>query len=185
MLADISEFLLQTLTHLIIIVILLRLFLQLARANFRNPLAQAIVQLTSPLVVPVRRFVPPIGRIDTATIMVAYVVQVILLSALFLLRGIPITPLVFGLAIFDLLRLSLQLYWFAIIISVVLSWVSPGNYNPAGALVGELIKPVIAPFRRVIPPVAGMDFSPIAAMITISVCIIIVDGLRESILFGA
>lgn len=185
MLADISEFLLQTLTHLIIIVILLRLFLQLARANFRNPLAQAIVQLTSPLVVPVRRFVPPLGRVDTATLIVAYAVQVVLLAVLMLLRGVPVSGLVFGLAIFELLRLSLQLYLFAIIISVVLSWIAPGTYNPAGALIDELTRPVISPFRRWLPPVAGIDFSPIGAMIALSVGMIIVENLRNSLLFGA
>ena len=82
MLADFSEFLLRSLKHLIIIVVLLRLYLQLVRANFRNPLAQAIVQLTSPLVVPVRRFVPPIGQIDTATLLEAYAIKVVLLAAL-------------------------------------------------------------------------------------------------------
>ncbi len=183
MLADISEFLLRSLTHLIIIVVLLRLFLQLVRANFRNPLAQAIVQLTSPLIVPVRRFVPPIGQIDTATLLVAYAIQVVLLAALLLLRGIDVTPMIFGLAIFELARLSLQLFLFSIIISIVLSWISPGTYNPAAALIDELVRPVLRPFRRWIPPVAGFDFSPIGAMLALGVAMIIVDNTAAALLY--
>ncbi|MEM7611796.1 MAG: YggT family protein [Pseudomonadota bacterium] len=183
MLADISEFLLRSLTHLIIIVVLLRLYLQLVRANFRNPLAQAIVQLTSPLVVPVRRFVPPIGQIDTATLLVAYAIQVVLLAALFLLRGIDVSGAIFGLAVFELARLSLQLFIFAIIINIVLSWVAPGTYNPASQLIDELVRPILTPFRRWIPPVSGFDFSPIGALLALGVGTIIVDNLSAWFLY--
>ena len=109
MLQEISEFLLRTLSHLIIFVILLRLFMQIARVNFRNPVAQAIVKLTSPIIVPVRRVIPPIGKIDTATVLVAYAVQLALLAALWLLIGLPLVPLLFADAAVELVRLSLLL----------------------------------------------------------------------------
>lgn len=182
MLQEISEFLLRTLTLLILFVILLRLFMQMARVNFRNPLAQAIVRLTSPLIVPVRRIVPPIGKIDTATVLVAYAVQVALLAALVLLRGQSLSSSLFIIAAIELLRMSLMLYTYAIIVWVVLSWVSPGTYNPVAALIDELLRPFMAPFRRVIPPIAGLDLSPLFAMITLGVALIVVDNLPAMLL---
>ena len=183
MLQQISEFLLRTLTHLILFVILLRLFMQVARVNFRNPLAQAIVRLTSPIIVPVRRVIPPFGKIDTATVIVAYAVQLVLLAALFLLRGIPLVPLLFADAAVELLRLSLLLYTYAIIVWVVLSWIAPNTYNPVGALVDELLRPFMAPFRRVIPPIAGLDLSPLGAMIALGVGLIVVRNIDPIPLF--
>ncbi|MEN7343863.1 MAG: YggT family protein [Pseudomonadota bacterium] len=182
MIADISEFLLTALSHLILFVILLRLYLQLVRANFRNPLAQSIVQLTSPLVVPVRRFVPPIGQVDTATLLVAYIVQVLLLGALTLLKGFSPSPIIFGLAVFELAEMSIKLFLYAIVIQVVISWVAPGNYSPASALIEELTRPVMRPFQRLIPPMGGLDLSPMIAILALSVGLIIVDHLRFSFL---
>lgn len=184
MLADISEFLLSALTHLILFVILLRLYLQLARANFRNPLAQAVMQLTSPLIVPVRRIVPPIGQIDTATLLVAYCVQLILLLALMLLRGLPPSGLIFGLALFELAMMSLRLFMFAIIIQVILSWVAPGTYNPAAALIDELTRPLLAPFRRWIRPFGGFDLSPLVALLALNVAMIVVQHLTARFMMG-
>ena len=183
MLSQISEFLLRTLTHLILFVILLRLFMQIARVNFRNPLAQAIVRLTSPLVVPVRRIVPPIGKIDTATIVVAYAVQLVLLAALFLLRGLPLAPILFADAAVELIRLSLLLYTYALIVWVILSWIAPGSYNPVGALIDELLRPFMAPFRRVIPPIAGLDLSPLGALLALGVALIVVRNIDPIPLF--
>ncbi|MFK8052261.1 MAG: YggT family protein [Woeseiaceae bacterium] len=182
MIADISEFLLTALTHLILFVVLLRLYLQLVRANFRNPLAQAIVQLTSPLVVPVRRFVPPIGQVDTATLLVAYALQVLLMAALLLLKGIEPGVIIFGMAIFELAALSIKLFLYAIIIQVVLSWIAPNNYSPASALINELTAPVLAPFKRVIPPLGGFDISPLAAILALNVGLIIVSHLQFNFL---
>ena len=139
--------------------------------------------MTSPLVVPVRRIVPPIGKIDTATVLVAYVVQLVLLAALFLLRGIPLVPLLFADAAVELLRLSLLLYTYAIIIWVVLSWSAPGTYNPVGALIDELLRPFMAPFRRVIPPIAGLDLSPLGAILALGVGLIVVRNIDPIPLF--
>ncbi|MEL7023875.1 MAG: YggT family protein [Pseudomonadota bacterium] len=178
MLGDISVFLLQALSSLILIVIMLRFLLQAVRANFRNPLAQAIVQLTSPLVVPVRRIVPAIGNIDTATLVVAYAAQVVLLAALMLLIGAGISSQILIDAVFALANLTINIFFFAIIIGVVLSWVAPGSYNPAGALADELARPLLTPIRRVIPPFSGFDLSPLFAMLLIGVIRIVVNHLH-------
>ncbi|MEM7764816.1 MAG: YggT family protein [Pseudomonadota bacterium] len=182
MMTEISEFLLVALSHLILFVILLRLYLQLVRANFRNPLAQAIVQLTSPIVVPVRRIIPPIGQVDTATLIVAYAIQVLLIACLWLLYGIQPNASIFGIAVFELAAMSIKLFLWSIVIMVVLSWVAPGNYSPANALIDELTRPVLQPFRRWIKPVGGFDLSPLAAILALNVGLIIVNNLKRSFL---
>ena len=179
MLQDISIFLLDVLTGLILVVILLRFFLQLARANFRNPLAQAIVQLTSPLIVPVRRVVPPLGTLDTATLLVAYAAQVALLAVMQLLLGIGLPANILVLAVFELARLSLNIFFFAILIGVVLSWVAPGTYNPAAALIDDLTRPILRPVRRWVPPIAGLDLSPLAATLLIGIASIVLTHLQR------
>lgn len=177
MLTQISQLLLNTVAGLIVVVIMLRFLLQLVRANFRNPLAQAIVQLTSPLIVPVRRVVPAIGNLDTATLLVAYAAQVLFFIAAALLLGGGLSAGIFIGAAFALLRLSLWIFLIAIFIGVVLSWISPGNYNPAGALADDLTRPLLRPIRRVMPPIAGLDLSPLAAILLIQIGLIVVNNL--------
>ncbi|MEO0575208.1 MAG: YggT family protein [Pseudomonadota bacterium] len=177
MLGDISTFLLTTLTSIIVFVILLRFFLQLVRANFRNPLAQSIVQLTSPLIVPVRRVIPPIGKIDTATLLVAYAVQLFMLVMLYLLQGVPPGLYLLWNALFALVNASIQLFIFAIIISVVISWIAPGNYNPASTLINDLVEPLLRPIRKLIPPMGGLDLSPLVAMLALGVAQIVAANL--------
>lgn len=177
MLTQISQLLLNTVAGLIVVVIMLRFLLQLVRANFRNPLAQAIVQLTSPLIVPVRRVVPAIGNLDTATLLVAYAAQVLFFVATALLLGGGLSAGIFVGAAFALLRLSLWVFLIAIFIGVVLSWISPGNYNPAGALADDLTRPLLRPIRRVMPPIAGLDLSPLAAILLIQIGLIVVNNL--------
>ena len=182
MLQEISIFLLRTFANLFVIVLLLRLFMQIFRANFRNPLAQAIVQLTSPLIVPVRRVVPAIGKIDTATVLVAYVFEVIFLVALLLILGVSPQPSLLFFAAVRLVLLSIHLYTFAIIISVVLSWIAPGTYNPAAALLHDIVDPVLKPFRRFVPLVGGLDLSPLLALIALQIGNIIVSNLLPIVL---
>ncbi|MEL6870689.1 MAG: YggT family protein [Pseudomonadota bacterium] len=187
MLGEISTFLLTTLTSIIVFVILLRFFLQLVRANFRNPLAQAIVQLTSPLVVPVRRVVPAFGKFDTATLLVAYVVQLVMTLTLTLLQGVPPYAAMLWIALFSLVFASIQLFTFAIIISVIISWIAPGNYNPASALVNDLVEPLLRPIRSKVPPMGGLDLSPLLAILALGVLQIIarnlMGGFSRSFLF--
>lgn len=177
MIGDISTFLLTTLTSIIVFVILLRFYLQLVRANFRNPLAQSIMQLTSPLIVPVRRLIPPIGKIDTATLLVAYAVQLFMLVMLYLLQGIPPGIFLLWTAVFELINASIQLFIFAIIISVVISWIAPGNYNPASALINDLVEPIMRPVRKLVPPMGGLDLSPLIALLALGVAQIVSRNL--------
>lgn len=169
-------FVITTLSQLYLFVMLLRLWLPWLRADFRNPIAQGILRLTSPLVVPVRRLVPPIGRLDTATVLVAFGIQYLTILLILLIRGtmVGILPIAIT-ALLDLVILSCQLFTIAIFIHIVLSWVAPGTYNPATAFITMLAEPVLRPFRRIVPSLGGLDISPIFALILLQVIRIIIQ----------
>ena len=173
-------FVINTLAQLYLFVLLLRLWLPWLGADFRNPIAQAILKLTSPVVIPLRRIVPPIGRLDTATLLVAFIIQYLTIVVLLMIMGqsagiaaIAITSVV------NLVLLSLRLFVFAIIVRVILSWIAPsGGYNPALAIIHTLTDRILRPFRRIIPPMGGLDLSPLFAIILLMAVIIIVAGLK-------
>ncbi|MDH3491286.1 MAG: YggT family protein [Gammaproteobacteria bacterium] len=172
-------FVINAITSLYLLVLLLRFWMPWLRADFRNPLAQGILRFTSPLVVPVRRIVPSFGRLDTATVLVAFVIQYLTVLLLLLIMGqtagiaaIALTALV------KLIVLSINLFVYAIFIRIILSWISQGGYNPATAIIATLTEPVLRPFRRLIPPMGGFDISPIFAIILLLAATIVVNGLR-------
>jgi len=172
-------FIIDTLTQLVLLLFLLRFWLPLLRADFRNPIAQGILRFTSPLVLPVRRVVPPIGRVDTATVLVTFVIQYLVLVMLFVIAGIR--PGAGALTLMSLLKLStlsLNLFFFAILIRIILSWVAPHTYNPISAMAGSLADPVLRPFRRFIPPIGGLDVSPIFAIVILKAAEILLQSMR-------
>jgi YggT family protein len=172
-------FIISTLAQLFLLVMLLRFWLPWLRADFRNPIAQGILRLTSPLVIPIRRIVPSIGRLDTATVVIAFAVQY--LTVLIILILSTVTPTIGAIALtslVDLVLLSLRLFTFAIFIYIILSWIAPGTYNPATAFISMLVEPVMRPFRRVIRPMGGFDISPIFAIIALQAAAIFLSTLR-------
>ncbi len=177
--ADAITFIVQAIANLYLLVLLLRLWLPVLRADFRNQLAQAILKITSPLVIPLRRIMPSLGKFDTATILVAFIIQYLTILLILLVYGETsgFAPIAIT-AIVNLVFLSLRLFAFAILIRVILSWVSPGGYNPATAIIATLTEPVLRPFRRLIPPIGGLDISPIFAMILLFAVSIVVDGFK-------
>ena len=172
-------FIVKTLAQLYLLLLLLRFWLPLMRADFRNPVAQGILRITSPLIIPVRRIVPPIGRLDTSTIMVAYVLELLLILVLLAIRGLSVNTLPIAItAIFELAVLSLNLFFFVILIKVILSWVAPHNYNPITALLNTMAEPVLRPFRRIVPAVGGFDISPIFAIILLKATEIVLQTYK-------
>lgn len=160
------HYIIDALTSLYILLLLLRLVFPYIRVNYRNMLTQGIMRLTSPLVVPLRRVLPPIGRIDTATLLVALLIQCAAVVLIISLYKMPLLPLWLALTtVIKLLVLCIHLFAFAIIIRVVLSWIAPNQANPASQIIDALSEPVLAPFRRLIPTVGGMDISPVFAII--------------------
>lgn len=162
-------FLIQTLLGLYALAFMLRFLLQLVRADFYNPFSQFLVKVTNPVVKPLRRIIPGFGGIDWASI----ITVVLLMMAEYLLIGmLPrySLPTPQGLAILALaktLSLLINVFLFSIIIQAVLSWVNPGGYNPIVGLLYQLTAPILSPIRRVIPPISGLDLSPMAAIIVL------------------
>lgn len=179
-LSNALDFILTTLFQLYITVVLLRLLLQWARADFYNPLSQFIVKVTSPLVRPLRRVLPGWGGIDTSSLLIAYLltaVQVFLVGTHIspydvpgLLDGGQLHPATLALvALIDVITLTIGIFIVAIIIQVVISWVNPGLYNPAVSLLHSITEPLLRPARRLLPPISGIDLSPLLVLIALQV----------------
>ncbi len=167
-LADPAIFLIHTLFGLYILAVMLRLLLQLVRADFYNPVSQFIVKITHPVLRPLRRIIPPIAGLDTASLLLALVLKIIEITLILLVLGASIPPL--GPIIWSvpaLIELVLNIFLFAIIIQAVLSWINPDPYNPVHGLLSSLTRPVLAPFQRLIPPISGLDLSPMVAIIAL------------------
>ncbi|KIQ31469.1 MULTISPECIES: YggT family protein [Pseudomonas syringae group] len=162
-------YVLQTLGSLYLMLILLRFVLQLVRANFYNPLSQFIVKATQPLLKPLRRIIPSIFGLDMSSLVLAIIVQMILMAlTLLLIAGTAGDPLLLLLwSIISVTALFLKIFFFALIISVILSWVAPGSHNPGAELVNQICEPALAPFRRIVPNLGGLDISPILAFLVL------------------
>ncbi len=158
-------FLIQVLFGAYILVVMLRFLLQLVKADFYNPVSQFIVKVTSPVLIYLRRIIPGLGGIDLASIFLMWILKTIELTLIIALAGLPISPMVFAWAIPELIKLAFNVFIFSILIQVILSWVNPGAYNPVTALINSLTEPVLRPARNILPPMGGLDLSPMAAMI--------------------
>ncbi len=172
-------FIIHAFAQLFLFVLLLRFWLPWFGADFRNPIAQAILKLTSPLVVPLRRIVPPLGRIDTATLLVAFVIQYLAILLILALGGnsASIAPIALT-SVIDLVMLSIRLFVIAIIIGIVLSWIAPHNINPATIFIRTISEPLLRPFRRLIPPMGGIDITPVFALILLMALSILLAEMR-------
>ena len=157
--------------NLVMLAILLRFLLQLVRADFYNPISQAISKVTNPLLVPLRRVIPGYGGVDVAALVLLVLAEMLATVLLGLLHGFGLVPVLYILmwAPLGIVSLLLSFYLFAIIIIIVLSWVAPGNPSPVIYLLHQLTEPVLAPFRKIIPPLGGLDLSPMAATLAIMI----------------
>lgn len=170
------HFLIDTLAGLAALVCLLRLLLQLSRADFRNTVARSLLQLSDPLVLPLRRLVSPLGRVDSAS---ALAVLLVLAAKLLLLQWLgrewnpPIIPLVLVLAR-DAAQLVLHTYLWSIMLHALLSMLAPDSRSPAQSLLYSLCEPVLRPIRQRIPTLNGLDLSPLWALIAIQVLLLLV-----------
>lgn len=159
-------FLIQIAFGLYVLIVMLRFLLQVVHADFYNPLSQFIVKATSPVLHPIRRFVPGIGGIDISSLVLAWILKAIEFALVYLISGLGLfvlQPLV--LAIPELVNLTINIFIFSILILVILSWVNPGAYNPAASLLSDLTAPIMEPIRRRMPDMGGLDLSPIVAMV--------------------
>ena len=160
----------QTLGSLYLLIVLLRFILQLIRADFYNPISQFIVSATQPLLRPLRRVIPGFAGVDFASLVLALLVQGVLMALIIKLLGAALPPLLqlLAWALVGITALFIKVFFFALIISVILSWVAPRSQNPAALLVYQLSEPVLAPIRRFLPALGGLDLSPIFAFIALN-----------------
>ena len=170
-------YLIQVLFGFYILAVLLRLLFQLVRADFYNPFAQFLVALTNPPLLPLRRVIPPAGGIDLASLVLLIALQVIEIYGLAWLQGGRAT---FGgvvlLSVARLIELAVWVYIVAILIRVILSWVNPygASRHPLGDLLYSLTEPMLAPARRLIPNLGGLDISPIAVFVLLQLTLILI-----------
>jgi YggT family protein len=161
-------YLINTLFGLYLMVVLLRLWLQLARADFYNPFSQFIVKATHPILAPLRRILPSVGKVDTATVLLAFAVsmlQIVVISSLFI-SEIPNLITLIVTASANLLKEALNLLFWMLILRAILSWVSQGQ-SPIEYVLGQLTEPLMAPVRRLIPPLGGLDLSVLVIIIAV------------------
>jgi len=184
MIASALAFILQTIFGLFTLMLLLRFYLQLTRAPFQNPVSQAVVAVTNFIVKPVRRIIPGYRGVDLTTLLLAYITQFILLLLLrwlgdfpFLVAGSGIWISLFGLALVEILKLSIYIFLYAVIAQAILSWINP--YNQLTPLLDALTRPILAPLRRTIPTAGGFDFSPIIVFIVAQLLIMLVIAPLE------
>ncbi|OYY73915.1 MAG: hypothetical protein B7Y40_07230 [Gammaproteobacteria bacterium 28-57-27] len=175
--------LLRMLFDLVIIFLLMRFSLQLARADFYNPVSQAIVRVTNPLLVPLRRVIPPIAGQDSAALVLAYVLALVfMLVAYSVTKGVPNPLLLLPLALLHLLEIIIDMLFWGVLIHTILSWFPSAQSAPAARVLDQLITPLLAPIRRMIPDLGGIDLSPIALLLVLQVLTISVIPILVNLL---
>ena len=175
---EMTLFLISTISSFYITIVMLRFLFQLVRAEFYNPVSQFIVKATNPLLVPLRHIVPGVFGIDSASIVLALLLQIVTIEAIYLIQYGNFPPFVAVLvtAAFKLIASVLNIYFWALLIMVILSWVAPHSNHPVTSLINSLLQPILSRIQKIIPPLGGLDFSPMVAMIFIY-CLKILFGI--------
>jgi len=172
------EFLITTLFSLYILAVMLRFLLGAVRADFYNPVSQFLVRITNPVLAPMRKIIPSVGKYDTSALLLMLLLQIVSLVLMVLLRGSSVSIMALLLfAVAELVLLLINIFIFSILVQVVLSWINPGTYTPVGALLQSLTNPILAPIQRIIPPVSGIDLSPLFALIGLQVLKMLIHPL--------
>ena len=162
-------FITQTIGGLYLMFVLMRLLMQISRVDYYNPISQGIIKLTDPLCAPIRKFLPFLWRIDTATLILAIFLQLIIICVVMKINGgLVFDVRYFAWALLGLAALTCDIYFFALLISVIVSWLAPHSTHPAILLISELINPICEPARKLLPPLGGLDFSIILVFMAIT-----------------
>lgn len=175
-LSNAGIFLIQTLFGIYEVIILLRFLLQLTRADFYNPVSQFIVKATSLPLRPLRRVIPGMAGMDMASLVLLLVVIIIELLLLSVVANLPMPSLsgLIALALVELLKLTIYVFLFSVFVLAILSWVSPGGYNPVANLLYQITAPLMRPARRLLPPMGGLDLSPMIVMLGLYLLVLLV-----------
>jgi YggT family protein len=174
----------NTLAGLFIFAVLVRFLLQAARADFYNPISQAIVKLTSPLLSPLRKIIPGYRGLDFSSAILALVISTVASCVMIIAGGfaLPNIGSIIAWCFVGLLNFLLEIYFWGLLISIIASWIAPYNGNPALLLIQQLLEPIMRRVHKVIPPMGGLDFSPIFVFLSIQVVeILLVQVLAQSL----
>jgi YggT family protein len=189
MLADIVITILLIASSFYLTIVLLRFLLQLARADFYNPITQFAVKVTNPLLRPLRRIIPGWGGLDGASLVLAVIIQAITfyLILIALNGGVPgFNPLtLLTWSVLNVLDLIVTIYFWSVIATVVVSWIAPGSNHPAIQLVAQITEPVMRPVRNLLPSMGGLDLSPIIVFLILNVVQVVIGNLQRSAGMGA
>lgn len=177
-------FLVRTLFDLYIVILLLRLIFQWFGINFFNPISQFIHKATTPLVAPLQRVIPSLYGIDLAIVTLVLLVQLVkfILLSLISYGGVVNVLALLIWSIADSLNAVINIFFYAIIISIILSWVNPGLRSPVVDILYRITEPLMRPARRLIPPMGGFDLSPILVLLGLKlITILIVSPMMKSV----
>jgi YggT family protein len=176
---EISIYVIQALANIYLLILLLRLLLQLCKANFYNPVSQFVVKATNLPMVPMAKILPAFKNFNMAIFALAILFQMVTIQAsVTIYNGTFVPPL--SLLIWSLLGMAamlLNIYFYGLLIVIVLSWVAPQSHHPAISLLWQLMDPVMTPFRKIIPPLGGLDLSPILLFLILNVLRIMVRNI--------
>lgn len=184
MISQIGQLLVDVVASFFVYLLLARFHFQWLRVPFRNPLGEFVVVATNWIVMPARRIVPPLAGFDLATLAAAWLLQGAGLWALHALRGAEpnsapgaAAGVLAALALVDLLRGSVHILMFAVLVQVVLSWVNP--VSPVAPMFEVITRPFLRPIRRYVPPIANVDLSPLVLLVLLQVLLIAIAHLRD------
>ncbi|MBR9909864.1 MAG: YggT family protein [Gammaproteobacteria bacterium] len=176
---EIGTLLIQTVGSLYLFIIVLRFLLQLARADFYNPISQFAVKATNPLLIPLRRMIPGVFGIDIASLVLALALQFVVIEVSAMIIGYafinPLSVVVWSLI--GLLSMTTTIFFWGLLVVVISSWIAPHSNNPALLLTRQLVEPVMAPFRKLMPDMGGIDISPIFAFLALNVVQVLIKHL--------
>lgn len=161
-------FLIKTVFSFYILAVILRFLLQCVRADFYNPLVQFLVRITNPPLLPLRRFIPGYRGLDLASVVLAFLLQLIEVLLVTLLLGKPVSGAsLLLLTVAELLMMLINIYLWGVVIQAVLSWFNPDPRHPAARVLAQLTAPVLRPARRLLPPISGVDLSPMLVVVAL------------------
>ena len=188
MISSAAHFLISTIFNILTMMFLLRFLMQATKTSFFNPIGQIVIALTDFAVKPARKFIPSWKKNDLSTLVLAFVAQLILQFTLLWLRdfpfavaNIPVWPSVLGLSLIGMVGVIINIFFYAIFIQVILSWVNP--HTPIGPVLHSLTRQILGPIKKLLPPISGIDFSPFVAIILLQMFnISVVATLQRNIL---
>jgi YggT family protein len=179
MFVQIATFLIDTVVTFFVVLLLARFHFQWLRVPFHNPAGQFILACTSWMVMPVRRVIPGLVGYDIPTLLLAWLLQALgILAQVAIVGGEPRIVAIAAVALVDLVRYSIYILIFAVIVQVILSWL--GTYSPLSPVFNALTRPFLRPFRRFVPPIGGIDLSPLVLLIVLQVVLIALSYLRPA-----